>query len=160
MDRALGRIGLMSTQRRERNRWQRLDCAARAGVLGLLASASETRYGCATASGETAPLMSIIWLALAWFHSIEWLATNSLLSDHCFGMHVRLGFRSVSPPPTGAGRHPEAATQATHRSSLPHIPNVPARTRLHPTLPQDPAGRRRWAERYDGKRNLYLQHAA
>jgi hypothetical protein len=27
-------------------------------------------------------------------------------------------------------------------------------------LPWLPAGRRRWAERYDGKGNLYLQHAA
>jgi hypothetical protein len=27
-------------------------------------------------------------------------------------------------------------------------------------LPRVPAGRRRWAERYDGKGNLYLQHAA
>jgi hypothetical protein len=27
-------------------------------------------------------------------------------------------------------------------------------------LPRVPAGRRRWAERYDGKGNMYLQHAA
>jgi hypothetical protein len=158
MDRALGRIGFMSTQRRE-NRWQRLNCAARAGVMEHNGSAPDTRQGRAIASGGTAPLMSIIWLAWAWFHSIEWSATESLLSDLCIGKHVRLGIRCVSPPQVGAGRRPEPATQATHRSSLPHIPHIPARTRLHPSLPQAPAGKRRWAERYDGKRNLYLQHA-
>ncbi len=30
----------------------------------------------------------------------------------------------------------------------------------HPALPQAPTGRRRRAERYDGKGNLYLQYAA
>jgi len=159
MDRALGRIGFMSTQRRE-NRWQRPNCAARAEVLEHTGSASETRQGCAVANGGTAPLTSIIWLAWAWFHSVEWLATNSLLSDLCIGKHVRLGIRCVSPPLVGDGRRPEPATQATHRSSLPHIPHIPARTRLHPSLPQAPAGISRWAERYDGKGNLYLQHAA
>ena len=65
---APGRIGFMSTQRRE-NRWQRLNCAARAGVMELSGSAPDTRHARAIASGGTAPLMSIIWLAWAWFHS-------------------------------------------------------------------------------------------
>lgn len=159
MDRALGRIGFMSTQRRA-SRWRRTNGTVRAEELEQICSASGTRYSRAVAHGGTAPLMSIVWLAYAWFHLIEWLVTNSLLSDLCFGMHVRLGIRSVSPPQGGAGRRWEAATQATHRSSLPHIATIPARTRLHPTLPQAPAGKRRWAERYDGKRNLYFQHAA
>jgi hypothetical protein len=159
MDRALGRIGFMSTQRRA-SRWRRTNSTGRAGELEQICSASGTRYGRAVAHGGTAPHMSIFWLAYAWFHSIEWLVTNSLQSDHCIGKHVRLGSRCVSPPQDGAGGHTEATTQATHRSSLPHIPTIPARTRLHPTLPQAPAGKRRWAERYDGKRNLYLQHAA
>ena len=62
--------------------------------------------------------------------------------------------------PQGPASARQPAHQRTHGSSLPHIPSPSGLARLHPTLPQVPAGRRRWAERYDGKGNLYLQHAA
>ncbi len=166
----------MSTQRRAsrispatefdradvRRRWFR-GCGGRAGI-----SIPETRTASKLASVSTAPLMSIIWLAWAWLFSGDVLsrgttnrvATNSLLSDHCIETFAGLGSLFGSPPRDGVGSRRLQVPQATHRSSLPRIPVLPVRTRLHPTLPQAPAGEIRWAERHDGKRDLYFQHAA
>jgi hypothetical protein len=118
--------------------------------------------------GITAPLMSIIWLAWAWLRSCDEgsqastfrVATNSLYPDHCIETFAGFGSLSGSPPRAGAGCRRLPVQQATHRPSLPHIPFLPVRTHLHPTLPQAPAGEVRWAERHDGKRDLYFQHAA
>ncbi len=169
-------LGSMSTQRRAsrispatefdradvRRRWFR-GCGERAGI-----SIPETRTGNKLASVSTAPLMSIIWLTWAWFFSGDILsqgttnrvATNSLLSDCRFETFVELGSLSGSPPRDGVTSRRLPVPQATHRSSLPRIPALPVRTHLHPTLPQAPAGEIRWAERHDGKRDLYFQHAA
>jgi len=147
MDRVLGRIGFMSTQRRE-NRWQRRSCTKRVGSL-----ASWAQNGRAMANGGTAPLLSIVWLAFAW------LATDSLQSDHRIGQLVRQDVR-CGWPPYWVGRRTATGTPAASRSSSPHIPTLPERALLHRSLPQAPAGSRLWAERYDGKRDLYLQHAA
>ena len=191
VDRAPGRLGSMSTQRRAnrispateidragvRRRWFR-GCMERVGI-----SVSAARTGSALASGLTAPLMSIIWSAWAWFSTpatkayrrgprglrtcdegspvaTRKVATNSLLSDYCFEMFAGMGNLSGSPPRDGVGSRRLPIPQATHRSSLPRIPVLPVRTHLHPTLPQAPAGEIRWAERHDGKRDLYFQHAA
>ena len=144
MDRRPGRIGFMSTQRRE-NRWRRTSCTE--GVEKAFPG-SIARRGCTDVSGGTAPP-----------GFSEWLATNSL----------QLGFRIVQlvlqdlrhgSPPFGAGSGAATGTPATHGIPLPHITFPSGSAPLHPTLPRVPAGRRRWAERYDGKRNLYLQHAA
>jgi hypothetical protein len=196
----------MSTQRRAnrttpaietdradiRRRWFR-GCGERAGI-----SVSAARTGSVLASviippqrlrpvagdpGITAPLMSIIWLAWAWFStpatrarrrgprelrscdersqaSTFRVATNSLLSDHCFETFAGLESLSGSPPRDGEGEQRLSVPQATRRPSLPHIPVLPVCTNLHPTLPKAPAGEVRWAERHDGKRDLYFQHAA
>jgi hypothetical protein len=116
----------------------------------------------------TAPLMSTVWLAWVWLkacdersrESIDRVATNSLLTDYCFETFAGLGSLSGSPPREGAGDRRLSIPQATRRSSPLHIPIIPVRARLHPTLPQAPAGTVRWAERHDGKRDLYFQHAA
>lgn len=50
--------------------------------------------------------------------------------------------------------------RAAHRYSLPPISILSGSAESHPALPQAPAADCRWAERHDGKRNLYLQHAA
>ena len=132
--------------------------------------------------GITAPLMSIIWLAWAWLHTCDERsraaivrdATNSLHSDCHNESLAWLDSRSGSPPsgatPTTrtrrrgpqceAGVRVPSAQRVTRRSSFRHIAPLPVRTRLHSTLPQAPAGEIRWAERYDGKRDLYFQHAA
>jgi len=118
--------------------------------------------------GITAPLMSIIWLAWAWLSICDELsqeptnrvATNSLYSDRRFETFAGLGCLSDSPPRDGAGEQRLSVSQATHRPSLPHIPTLPVRSHLRRPLPQAPAGEIRWAERHDGKRDLYIQHAA
>jgi hypothetical protein len=67
---------------------------------------------------------------------------------------------SRSAPPSGAALGAASGTLAALRSSLSFIPSPSGLDRLHPTLPQFPAGERRWTERYDGKGNLHLLHAA
>ena len=168
----------MSTQRRE-NRWQRSSCTDVAmktsrlwlHFIALLARAINTlppqRHGyVARGPGTvgTAPRTAV-------FSQSSWLATNSLQSDHLFAhffrpveQHIRSG-----SPPLG-----DAARSAGARSSLPLTPTPSVLGSLHPSLPfrgsidsvlsrrtaHTPAGQCRWTERYDGKRNLYLQHAA
>ena len=124
---------------------------------------------CRPPTAERPRLMSIIWLAWGWLlrsgavasrGAQERVATNSLLSDHRFRTLARLGSRCGSPPSSAAGHSRVPATPAKHWSSTPHIPKLPFRTRLHQSLPHAPAGESRWAERYDGKGNLHIQHAA
>jgi hypothetical protein len=177
MDSRPGRIGFMSTQRRE-NRWQRTNCTGRTELawvpgdrsssLGWKRSRSAfpgpmARCACANVNGGTAPPGFP-----AWFHpsdedlspgAPEWLATNSLQSGYCTVQLVLQDLRH-SPPSFGAGTGEETGTPATDGSSLPHIPSPSGPALLHSSLPPVPAGRRRWAERYDGKGNLHLQHAA
>ena len=163
MDPAPGRIGFMSTQRRE-NRWQRRSCTAFAGAPEQTAPLA--RQGRADASGGTAPPgnfhLTDIYLSL-W--SLAWLATNSLQSDRRTTKLVRivpLEIRRGSPPFIRAVRSPgrPIGTSASARSSLSFIPFPSGSFGFPSSLPQIPAGRRRWAERYDGKRDLHLQHAA
>jgi len=162
MDLEPGRIGFMSTQRRE-NRWQRTSCTNSAGpsripgdgysslgwrASGNAASPPNARHGRAHAKVGTVP---------PGFPA--WLATNSLQSDHRTSTVVKQIVRSSSPP-SGAARRAASARPAIRRSSVLHIPSPSGFVRIHPTLPQFPAGRRRWTERYDGKGNLHLLNAA
>jgi hypothetical protein len=138
-------------------------CMKRADI-----SISAAQTGSALASDITAPLMSIFWMAWAWLRSCGEgsqaptfrVATNSLYSDHCLEKFAQLESLSETPPREGTGGRRLTVSQATHRPSLLHIPFLPVRTHLRPTLPQAPAGEVRWAERHDGKRDLYFQHAA
>jgi hypothetical protein len=158
----------MSTQRRA-SRSQRNNSTEREEMMEQKGSAFRARFGSATANGVTAPLMSIIWLAWAWLlesgakasrGALDRVATNSLLSDHRFRTLVRLDSRCGSPPSSAAGRGRLQAAPAKHWSSTLHTPKLPSRTRLHLSLPHAPTGESRWAERYDGKGNLHIQHAA
>ena len=178
----------MSTQKREnrstpatktclrgpRNRWHRVGCTERAGAARGISPAAIVRYICSVASGQTALLVSILWSA--WIPSdtdpspeiLERLEAKFLLSDYHFGQLVRSAFKAElrgSPPLRVHGRG-ALGTKASLRSSLRHIPYPSGVTGLHRTLPQGPlgpqapAGYRRRAERYDGKRDMYLQHTA
>ena len=162
MDREPGRIGFMSTQRRE-NRWRRTDCTRQIGLSEQFSWGSKAQLDCVTASGGTAPPG-----LPACFHpsdgntspgAPEWLATNSLQLGYRIVQLVLQDLRHSSPP-FGTGPGGETGTPATHGSSLPHISSPFCLARLHPTLPQVPAGKRLWTERYDGKRNMHFQHAA
>ena len=146
-----------------------------AGPPGETFPGPVARHACANASGGTAPP-----------GIPARLATNSLQSGYRFVKLVGL-VRLVrivriaklvrlvrlaqiarlvrqdklsGSPPFAAGRSRATGTPANHGSSLPHIPSPSGLAPLYPTLPRVPAGRRRRAERYDGKRDLHLQHAA
>jgi hypothetical protein len=170
MDLVPGRIGFMSTQRRE-NHWQHRSCTQRAGASEYGNSAQIARYECARAKVGTAPPAKSARLA-----------TNSLQSDYRTIQLVQLvrivqlvplstvpsvprgklckRHKTRSAPPFGAALGAAAGTLATLRSSLAFIPSPSGLVSLHPTLPRFPAGKRRWTERYDGKGNLHLLHAA
>jgi len=168
LDRAPGRIGFMSTQRRA-SRTQRVHRTNREAMKGLTSSDFGTRFGLAIANGATAPLMSIMWIAWAWLlqggakasrGAQAGMATGSLLSDYRFRTIARLASRCGSPPSRAAGYSGDSVRRAIHWSSRLHIPQHSSRARLHRSLPHAPAGESRWAERYDGKGNLHIQHAA
>ena len=177
MDLEPGRIGFMSTHRRE-NRWQRSSCTHSAGAFRVPGDGNSSpewkvsehtncapaaRHGRAYAKVGTAPPG-----VSAYFHpsdqnrspgSPEQLATNSVQSDHRKFKLVQQNIRRSSPP-AGAGYRAAFARLATHRSSFQRIPSPSGFDCLHPTLPHLPAGERRWMERYDGKGNLHLLYAA
>jgi hypothetical protein len=154
----------MSTQRREnypspatktnrcgpRNRWQRRSCARSAKVSGHANPAPIAPHRRAFATVGSAP---------------NWVAANSLQSDHSYldfvtpAWFFQQDIRRGSPPP-GAGFGAAGGTLTTRRSSLPFIPSPSGFADFHPTLPQFPALNSGWTERYDGKRDLYFQHAA
>ena len=158
----------MSTQRRE-NRWQRSSCTAYAGAPEGMFPAPVSRIERAGANGGTAPPQYLAWLA-----------TNSLQSDYRFASFVgfvllvhlvrpvrQLPLVSLAPQDPCAGLSPFWALRRTATgipttlgASLLHIPIPSGFARLHPSLPQIPIGKCRRAERYDGKRDLHLQHAA
>jgi len=137
-------------------RSQQRRCMDRAGVGCIPLPAHIARYVFAAAKGRTAPLVSIVWSALAW------VATKFLHSDHHIGQLVRpvmKADRRGSPPPRVASRA-ALGKQASPRSSLPHIPYPSGLASIHRIWPHAPAGDHRRAERYDGKRDMYFQHAA
>ena len=161
MDRAPGRIGFMSTQRRE-IRWRHIRCAGRWGQTFLSPVAQRDS---AITSGATAPPDFPARFATNSLQSGFRIVQLDRLVQLLFVrfvqlvLLVRLALRHGSPP-FGAGPGKAAGRPANHGFSLPHIPFPSGLACFHPTLPWVPAGRRRWAERYDGKGNLYLQHAA
>jgi hypothetical protein len=139
----------MSTQRRE-NRAQRnsTEYARRLGHIWLIFSAWLVR---AAAAVGTAPPEATFRLLKAW------LATKSLQSDRLFAQlasFVEQDIRRGSPPIGTAN------LSAGFRSSFPLAPIPSVLATVHPSLPNYPAGKCRWTERYDGKRDLYFQHAA
>jgi hypothetical protein len=153
-------VGFMSTQKREdhstpstkiyrREIWSRqhTDSTKRASVA---------RHACAAAKGRTASLLSILWSALAW------LATKLLQTERPIRQLVQPSLsaeRRGSPPPL-VGSRASLSRQASPRSSIPRIPEPSGLARFRRSLPQFPADNYRRAERYDGKRDMYFQHAA
>jgi hypothetical protein len=140
----------MSTQRRE-DCWQHRNCSDVAKEMNHIWFVFIALFARAIARVGTAPPPKAAWLA-----------TNSLQLGHRTIKLVRQDLRRTpqSPPPTWAARNAKTGTPATRRSSLPLTPSPSVLERLHPSLPPNPAGKCRWTERYDGKRDLYFQHAA
>ena len=158
MDRKPGRIGFMSTQRREnrstpatetcrrgpRYRWRRTSCTRRSEVSGIFSPSPVARCTCSIASGRTASVSHPSDQDLSPGTPVR-LATNSLQSDYRIVQLVQVvlfvcqDVRQLSPP-FGAGPGVTTETPATHGSSPPHIPSPSGHARLHPTLPRVPAG--------------------
>jgi hypothetical protein len=141
----------MSTQRRE-NRLRTTGCMERALDFGEVCQTPSAQFAHAHASGGTAP---------RGFFPAK-LATNSLQSDYRSTRMVRLVSLNIrrGSPPSGAGRRATAVTLKSFGSSLPHIPSSSGLARLYLTLPWVPAASSCRTERYDGKRDLHIQHAA
>ena len=147
---AHGRIGFMSTQRRESRQWAGSSMDAANGSW-CLDRDSVTLCAHARAHGQTAsPAFS------------AGLATNSLRSDHRNTQLVRLVGESVRCgwPPLGLSCRTQAVPSAFIKVILSAHPFPPGLARLLRACLQLLAARGRRAERCDGKRNLYFQHAA
>jgi hypothetical protein len=87
---------------------------------------------------------------------------NSLKLDRRTLELVRLRvfrFRHGSPPSTGSPND-QPASRALLRSSFSPTPSPSGIAHFHHTLPLAPTARGCRPERYDGKGNMYLQHAA
>ena len=160
----------MSTQRRE-NRGRRTSCTDGAIGLSQIWFVFFAWFVRAIASVGTAPPNAAIGLPSASFHPSDRdlspgapkrLATNSLQLGHRITKPVRQEIcrTSHSSPPIRAGRWVSAGTPATRRSSLPLTPAPSGLECIHLSLPHNPAGKCRWTERYDGKRDLHFLNAA
>ena len=161
MDPAPGRIGFMSSERWEdhsspatktcrREVWNhRYRGSCKAGAAAEELESPLARLTLVDAGRGTAPP-----------DDTAWLATISLASDCRIVKLVRPVPRFSSPPSLRARFVAETGTHAPAGSSHAFIPVLSGSFGFPSSLPQIPAGRRRWAERYDGKRNLHLQHAA
>jgi hypothetical protein len=145
MDREPGRIGFMSTQRREirstpatntsrrgpRDRWQHMSCTESAVSAGHSRLGQTAPYYDASASGGTAPP-----------EVPARRATNSLQTDHLIVKLLKQdsGQRLPGSPPYWVVVRAAFGRSASFRSSLPLIPYLPVSYLSVPALPQAPAG--------------------
>ncbi len=148
---ALGRIGFMSTARRDGRSAPTIEIGRRGMWHGSRLAQCKDRANRANRSGQT----DAIWIFPAFASDRTAMATrNTLRQDHRIQQHVR-SFCHGSPPlmlvamqrpffDRLVGNPPiSSAVFAPLPRTLPHVPAAFCRT-----------------ERYDGKGNLYLQHAA
>jgi len=169
---APGRIGFMSTQRRE-DRAAPATAAGRgaswsgsftrskdrAGILGSQFPSSAARDLSGNTLSRTAPPARFPAVIPADdFRSgiAGQAATNSLRTD-CRNQEPVRPYRFGSPPMRQADLRRSIGEYASGDPPI-SLPAVSAR--LHPALPCVPAARRCRTERYDGKGNLHFQHAA
>ncbi len=151
LDRAPGRIGFMSTQRRE-NRWRYIDCSGCAEVLGIAIPVPKTGRVRANARGGTAPPESSARLATISLQSgfrilqlvqfvqfVQRVLLVQIVQLVQFFQFVRSGLRRCTLP-FGASVGAASGRPANYGFSLPRIPSPPGFSRLPLTLPWVPAG--------------------
>jgi len=135
-----GRIGFMSTQRREESRPRRTKCIHSAVLPAWFHNGNED----------------------SWPEGLERRSEKSLRADYrtkkvrlgsSSGLRVRRRITACRPLRTGS-------RTVNLRSFNPAFPAPAVFLRLHPSSPLIPARLLCRAERYDGKRDLYFQHAA
>lgn len=155
LEHAARQVGFMSTQKRV-SRWHRLTCMERAGRGSKFGSLLARQIFRAIAGGTTAPLVSMFWSVWAW------MATKLLRSDRPFRQLVTpvRKVRRRGSPPLGVNRYAAFGKPVCPRSSLPHSPLPSGIAWLRRILPQALSGTIRQAERYDGQRDMYFEHAA
>ena len=151
----------MSTQRRESHSTPPAEYC-RSGALRGWRSLSDTACAENFEQLEVAPTaLQSSGFAKA-LTAPQWEATNSLQLDSCTSRYVQV----IQPETRREASQIRDANRtisgkiANRRSSLPLIPLPSVLTSLHPASPQFPAARGSRTERYDGKRDLHLQHAA
>jgi hypothetical protein len=160
----------MSTQKRE-HRGQRKNCPERAQARVTPRPIHCVRLLWASARGGTVSLLSLFGVVWARFNSSgkvlsldarQRTITRFLQSDRLIRQLAEPGFTALrsNAPPGEAVRPAAFSTPASPRSSLPPIPFPSGPEYFHHSLPQAPAGKRRRAERCDGKRDMYFIHAA
>jgi hypothetical protein len=163
------------------------DGVQRAGPPGLVVPGLTMPFACAIADGGTAPPGMPAWFHPSDEYmspgspvrfrpsdedpsqgTPERLATNSLQRDYSIVQSIQIVqlVRLVSQhkrrgsPPFKADSSAATGIPATHGLFLSLNLSPSGFARFHPTLSRVPAGIGRWTERYDGKRNLHIQHAA
>ena len=155
---APGRIGFMSTQRRDGRSAPTTEIGRRSTRHGSrLAHCKDlaNRLGQANAV-----LPAWVFPASASGQMSAMAAPGTLQQDTRSDTRNRQPVRSFCPG------SPPVRQAAAHRPFLDRligylpIPSPAVFARVHPTLPHVPAAIGCRTERYDGKRNLYLQHAA
>jgi hypothetical protein len=150
--------GFMSAQRRDHRsirqakvrRRVRRCCGRRSRcAAGVGATAPRALQHRADASAETASTDGLVLKA-----------TKSLRSDH-----RKRAPRSYRLPRRNASLEYRIGCTRPAEDHMPQSPRpspqpISSPSRLHLTSPLIPAGQTGWTERYDGKRDLYLLHAA
>jgi len=75
--------------------------------------------------------------------------------------HTHPSLKKAGPRATRRYSSPAGSPRTDHRLRAADPISIPSdSSKSHPASPQAPADNRRRAERHDGKRDLYLQHAA
>jgi hypothetical protein len=151
----------MSTQRRE-GRCKRWSLESRTGMQERSCFAPIMRDRDTRTNGRTArpEIQAQLHCGGTMFSlAMDELATNSLQKDYSILQLVRHTLRRDSSP---LWTEPSVSfgPPALHGSSPLLISILSGSAHTRPALPQAPAGKSRWAERYDGKRDLHFQHAA
>jgi hypothetical protein len=157
---APGRIGIMSTQRRD-SRWaptteigrRSLRYGSRLAQGKDLANRSKQANAVLPTWSFPAPNASDRMVCPA-THLPAMAARNPLQQDTRNQQHVR----SLCPGSPSLGR--TARSSPLRLIGYPPIPSPAIFARLHRTPPDVPAASRSRTERYDGKGNLYFKHAA
>jgi hypothetical protein len=155
---APGRIGIMSTQRRD-SRWAPTTEAGRRGMRhdSRLAHGKDLANRAKLANAD---LPAWVFPASA-SGQMSAMATRSTLRQDTRGdarnrQPVRFFWPGSPPVRQAAALRPFL----DRLIGYPPIPSPAVFARVHPTLPHVPAALGCRTERYDGKGNLYLQHAA
>jgi hypothetical protein len=154
---APGRIGFMSTQRRDNRNTPATDICRRDSRCRR---GFGRRIGVGSSELSSAPEAPFVLARTPGLTATVHFATNSLQSDSRNTQLVRLVPRDNCRGSWPPGVTPRAVPPRLRRTGFPPLLFPSCLVRLHLSLPRVPVAIGRRTERYDGKRDLHLQHAA